>query len=95
MANIKYGELPPGSIVNKDMFMKAIIAYERFLEVYPNSNNSNKLYYRLSESYFALKKYYDASILYLKAAQSTDTGIKTAASFNAIIAAEKYYETSR
>ncbi len=80
------------SIVNKEAFMKAIEAYERFLKVYPDSRNSGKLYYQLAESYFAIKEFYSATIVYLKASQSKDSNIRSAASYNAIVASQKYNE---
>ncbi|MFC1584443.1 tol-pal system YbgF family protein [Fibrobacterota bacterium] len=82
------------SIYNKEAFMRAIGAYKKFLDVYPDSKNAGKLYYQLAESYFAVHDYYMASVVYLKASRAKDETLRNAAAYNAVIAAQKHLEVS-
>jgi len=80
-------------IHNRETFMKAIRVYEKFLDIYPDSRNAPKLYYQLAESLFSIEDFYNASKAYLRASNSRESGLRNAASFNAIVAAQKHLES--
>ncbi|MBF0432286.1 MAG: tetratricopeptide repeat protein [Fibrobacteria bacterium] len=80
------------SIYNKAAYMKAINAYERFLDIYPDGPNAPRSFYLLGESYYAIKEYDKAAVMYLKATMVDKKDLRTAAAYNAVMAAQKNIE---
>jgi tetratricopeptide (TPR) repeat protein len=70
-------------------YRKAISAYDAFLRVYPENKNRAKYNYQQAEAYFALSDFASATKKYMQVSQMPDVRLKTAAAYNAIVAAQE------
>jgi tetratricopeptide (TPR) repeat protein len=86
---IKPGAPGEASAQRETYYRKAISAYDAFLRVYPENRNKAKYNYQEAEAYFALDDYASAAKKYIQVSKMPDARLKTAAAYNAIVAAQE------